>query len=69
MPSSVIADFSYASATRELTITFRTGRVYTYFHVPAATARAFADAQAKGTFFNHYIRDRYDFRELPATAA
>ena len=69
MPSTVIASFSYAPVKRELTISFRTGRIYTYFGVPEATFRSFREASAKGVFFNHYIRDRYDFLELPATAA
>jgi hypothetical protein len=69
MPSTVIASFSYAPASRELTITFQSARTYTYFNVPVSTARAFREAPSRGSFFNHYIRDRYDFRELPSQVA
>jgi hypothetical protein len=63
MPSSAIADIEYDSE-RELTVTFVTGRIYEYVDVPSEVAASFRSAFAKGTFFNSYIRDRYDFREL-----
>lgn len=69
MPSTVIAAIDYAPQCRELTISFRSGRVYVYFGVPPATVEAFRRATSKGSFFNRAIRDRYPFRELPAPAA
>jgi len=41
-----------------------TGRIYQYFDVPAEVAASFQSASSKGAFFNCYIRDRYDFREV-----
>jgi hypothetical protein len=64
MPSSVIAGIHYDSARERLTVNFVTGRVYEYVDVPPGVARAFRSAFAKGTYFNAYIRDRYDYREL-----
>jgi hypothetical protein len=37
--------------------------------VPSHVAASFQAAFSKGTFFNAYIRERYDFRELTANAA
>jgi hypothetical protein len=67
MPSSVVADIKYDQDAERLTVTFVTGRVYQYFDVLPYVAASFKSAFSKGTFFNAYIRDRYDFRELVPT--
>lgn len=64
MPSSVIRFFRYAPDTRELQVTFVTGRVYVYEDVPPEVATAFREARSKGTFFNLHIRDRFAYREI-----
>lgn len=64
MPSSVIRFFRYAPDTRELKVTFVSGRLYVYEDVPPEIAAAFGDARAKGTFFNREIRDRYAYRDI-----
>jgi len=64
MPSTAIADIDYDAARERLTVTFVTGRVYEYIDVPVEVASSFQSAFSKGTFFNGYIRDRYDFREI-----
>lgn len=64
MPSTAIADIEYDYGRERLTVTFVTGRIYEYVDVPAEVAASFQSAFSKGTFFNSYIRDRYDFREL-----
>jgi KTSC domain-containing protein len=64
MPSTAIADIDYDAARKRLTVTFVTGRVYEYIDVPVEVASSFQSAFSKGTFFNGYIRDRYDFREI-----
>ncbi|WP_440641239.1 KTSC domain-containing protein [Bradyrhizobium sp. PUT101] len=64
MPSSVIRFFRYAPDTRELKVTFVSGRLYVYEDVPPEVADAFRDARSKGTFFNHEIRDRYVYRDI-----
>jgi len=70
MPSTAIAEIQYDKDAERLTVTFVTGRVYEYVDLPAHVAASFQSAYSKGTFFNAYIRDRYDFRELvPAQPA
>jgi KTSC domain len=64
MPSTVIRAFAYDSETRELTVTFVTGRIYAYLAVPADVYDDFATAFSKGTFFNKHIRDAYEYREI-----
>jgi hypothetical protein len=69
MPSTVIRDFSYNVATRQLVVTFVTGRVYAYAEVPPDVHNAFRASGSKGRFFNQEIRDHYDCREItPAIA-
>jgi hypothetical protein len=64
MPSTAITDIDYDAARQRLTVTFVTGRIYEYIDVPVEVASSFQSAFSKGTFFNGYIRDRYDFREI-----
>lgn len=68
MPSSVIRRFEYFPETRELLVTFTTGRRYLYSNVAEEEARRFRAAFAKGIHFNRHIRDRYACRELEASA-
>ena len=63
MPSSVIAGVRYDAERERLVVNFVTGLVYEYVDVRADVARAFRSALSKDTFFNAYIRDRYDHRE------
>ena len=68
MPSTAIRDFSYNVATRQLVVTFVTGRVYAYAEVPPDVHNAFRASGSKGRFFNQEIRDHYDCREItPST--
>jgi len=70
MPSKAIADIEYDRKSQRLKVTFVTGRTFEYIDVPAEVAASFQSAFSKSTFFNGYIRDRYDFREImPARAA
>ncbi len=64
MPSTAIADIQYKHSSQRLVVTFVSGRAYEYVNVPEHVARAFRSAISKGTYFNAYIRDRYDYREL-----
>jgi lysyl-tRNA synthetase class 2 len=66
MPSTAINNLKYDADRERLVVTFVTGRVYEYVDVPPHVAASFRAAGSKGTFFNVFIRDRYDFRELTA---
>jgi hypothetical protein len=64
MPSTAITDIQYKPSSQGMVVTFITGRVYEYFDVPEHVASSFRSAISKRTYFNAYIRDRYDYREL-----
>lgn len=64
MPSTAIRHLSYSPATREMRVTFTSGRRYVYAQVPPEVHTAFCTAPSRGAFFNHRIRDRFVYREL-----
>ena len=63
MPSTVISAIAYRPDTRELDVTFTTGRRYRFHDVPTEAAEAFRQARIKGRHFNSRIRGRYRFSE------
>jgi hypothetical protein len=64
MASTVIRGAWYVPDREELDLLFVSGRRYIYSDVPLAIARAFAEAQSKGRFYNHQIRNRFACREV-----
>jgi len=64
MSSTSIRNFAYDPCTRELWVTFVTGRRYVYFDVPPEKFLEFSKADSRGGFFNREIRDRYLYREV-----
>jgi hypothetical protein len=64
MPSTAIRNLFYVPAKRELWVTFVSGRRYVYIDVAPDVFDAFKVASSRGAFFNHEIRDRYEFREI-----
>ncbi|HKS85442.1 MAG TPA: KTSC domain-containing protein [Pseudolabrys sp.] len=69
MPSTAIADIKYDAGRERLTVIFVTGCTYEYVDVPAEVAASFQSSFSKGAFFDSYIRDRYDFREMHRRAS
>jgi hypothetical protein len=65
MPSTVIAQFTYAKLKSELVVTFRSGKRYAYEGVPSKVYEDFLRAGSKGRYFTLHIRDRYRMRRLP----
>ena len=62
MPSTAVRDIEYDPQSRVLRVTFvPTGKRYAYRHVPFETYDAFIHAFSKGTFFNRFIRDQFDY--------
>ncbi|OYU88705.1 MAG: KTSC domain-containing protein [Bradyrhizobiaceae bacterium PARB1] len=64
MPSTAIRHLSYSASTRELRVTFTSGRRYAYAQVPPEVHEAFRTAPSRGAFFNHRVRDRFSYREI-----
>lgn len=57
--SSVITEMKYNDFSKDLLITFKTGRVYRYTNVEGKEWRDFRDSHSKGRYFNDYIRNHY----------
>ena len=66
MPSTAIEHVSYDEAGRELHVKFVGGGTYTYYGVPKFVYEGFRGSSSKGTFFNNFIKARYDFRRHAA---
>lgn len=65
MPSTAVRDIEYDPKGRELRVTFvPTAKRYAYREVPPQTYEEFIHAFAKGTFFNRFIRDAYEYFEV-----
>jgi hypothetical protein len=64
MTSKAIADIKYDPAEELLTVFFVSGRVFEYVDVPSEVAASFQSAFSKAAFFDCYVSERYDFREL-----
>lgn len=60
MPSSVIRKYEYRPEVNVLTITFVSGAVYDYLHVPEEVYLQMKATLAKGIFFNQHIKDKYE---------
>ncbi|WP_189338318.1 KTSC domain-containing protein [Sphingobium sp. SCG-1] len=56
----------YEEPSRTLWLWFEGGEKYAYQNVPADVFNALCHAESAGTFFNDYIKDRYDFTRDPA---
>jgi len=64
--SSVIEVVAFDEETSVLQITFRTGRVYDYYDVPARVVEELLAAESQGRYFNTKIREKYrDFEVTP----
>ncbi|HXS36492.1 MAG TPA: KTSC domain-containing protein [Flavipsychrobacter sp.] len=64
MPSSVIAAMDYYPSSSTLRITFVSGTVYDYKHVPESIFKKMKAFTSKGTFFNQQIKGKYDFEKV-----
>ena len=56
------AAFHHQEALLELA--FASGAVYHYFGVPAQTYQDLLSAESKGGYFNHHIRNRFDYAQI-----
>jgi KTSC domain len=66
MPSTAIEHISYDEAGCELHVKFVGGGTYTYYGVAKSVYEGFRASSSRGTFFNNFIKSRYDFRRHAA---
>jgi hypothetical protein len=60
MPSTAFRQIRYEPDSQRLLVVFVSGRTYAYEGVPADIFAALQAAPSRGTYFNEWIRDRYD---------
>jgi len=61
MPSLVISHFIYFPSSETLRIRFVSGIVYDYVNVPISIYLDMKEAYSKGTYFNKYIKNKFEF--------
>jgi hypothetical protein len=54
----------YDDDAGDLYITFTSGKIYRYLHVPSQIYEGLLDAESKGEFFNQNIRDSFVCSEV-----
>lgn len=54
----------YNVSRQTLRITFVSGLVYNYLHVPERVYNNMKAATSKGTFLNKHIKGKYDFEKV-----
>jgi hypothetical protein len=64
--STSLTAAAYLEGQTVLELEFRSGAVYLYLGVPAETYGGLLQAQSKGAYFNHYIRNRYSYVKIHA---
>jgi|TARA_R110000751_G_scaffold36827_2_gene89685 hypothetical protein len=63
MTSSWIQDLSFDSANGSVTMTTKTGRIYTYASVGAETAKNWEGADSAGSYHNAHIRGAFEIEQ------
>ena len=61
LSSSNLSGYDYNHAAQALTITFHSGRMYTYKGVPQDVVDGLASASSAGKYFNENIKNTYDW--------
>ena len=62
--SAAISNIRYDQDRAKLFVRFHDGGEYVYVGVPGEVHRSFVDADSKGAFFAHEIRDCYPYNRL-----
>lgn len=57
--STAISAIGYDATTMRMKITFVQGHTYDFCKVPESVFKGFLSARSKGSYYNDYIRDRY----------
>jgi hypothetical protein len=59
LQSSALQGADYDPDTSQLTISFRSGKSYTFENVPERVFTELQDAASPGAYFHQYIKDQY----------
>jgi KTSC domain len=64
LESTLLASALYDPVRRHLEVVFRSGERYLYFQVPPHCYQHLLEADSKGAYFNHHIRNHFPFQHL-----
>lgn len=64
MPSSVVAHMEYIAEAEILRITFVSGLIYDYLHVPQYMFDKMKASKSKGIFLNRHIKGKYEYEKV-----
>ena len=62
--SECVASLSYDPEREQMTVEFQERGTYTYFDVDVNTYSEFNNAGSRGTYFNMYVRDRFEYERI-----
>ncbi len=62
--SECVASLEYDFERQQATCHFHKRGSYTYFDFDAGTFAEWNQSSSRGTFFNLYVRDRYDYERV-----
>ena len=63
-PSTAIASLDYDVENRQVTIVFQQRGTYTYFDVPPEVFAELNHAGSRGTYFNEYFKNNYEYERV-----
>jgi len=69
LDSQALASARYDPLYCQLELEFHSGKRYLYFQVPQSCYEQLLQADSKGAFFNHFIRNRFSFQNLTTQPA
>lgn len=62
--STSLDSVGYLDTQALLELEFKSGAIYRYLGVPAATYGGLLTAESKGAYFNCHIRNRFPYRKI-----
>jgi hypothetical protein len=62
--SECVASLEYDLESQKATVHFMKRGSYAYFDVPPEEYANFNNAGSRGTYFNLYVRDRYEYERI-----
>ncbi len=69
LQSTLLEWVDYQLRAGRLEVQFHTGERYRYFAVPLSCYQQLLQADSKGAFFNHHIRNCFPYQHLSRSAA
>jgi hypothetical protein len=69
LESSLLAWVRYHPARRQLQVQFHSGERYLYLQVPPHCFHQLLEADSKGPYFNHHIRNHFPHQHLSPSSS